>query len=56
MYQAGTSPTLDFTGDDDGWVFVNGKLAVDIGGVHPPKSGSVTLDAAAASSFGLADG
>ncbi|RYZ01691.1 MAG: DUF4215 domain-containing protein [Myxococcales bacterium] len=56
QYQAGSAPTLDFTGDDDVWVFVNGKLAVDIGGVHPPKSGSVTLNAAAASNFGLADG
>ena len=56
QYAAATSPVLDFTGDDDVWVFINGKLAVDIGGVHPPKSGSVTLDAANAKSFGLADG
>jgi fibro-slime domain-containing protein len=56
QYQAASSPTLDFTGDDDVWVFINGKLAVDIGGVHPPKSGSVTLDAATSKTFGLADG
>ncbi len=56
QYQAASSPTLDFTGDDDVWVFINGKLAVDIGGVHPPKSGSVTLDAATGKSFGLGDG
>ena len=56
QYAAAASPTLDFTGDDDVWVFVNGKLAVDIGGVHPPKSGSVTLDAANAKAFGLTDG
>lgn len=56
QYAAATSPVLDFTGDDDVWVFINGKLAVDIGGVHPPKSGSVTLDAANAASFGLMDG
>lgn len=39
---------LDFTGDDDVWVFVNKKLAVDLGGVHGAQSGSVTLSAFAA--------
>jgi fibro-slime domain-containing protein len=56
QYDAAGSATLDFTGDDDVWVFVNGKLAVDIGGLHPPKSGSVTVDDAAAANYGLSDG
>lgn len=37
-----------FTGDDDVWVFINNKLAVDVGGLHPAESASVDLDAEAA--------
>jgi fibro-slime domain-containing protein len=40
-YQGGER--LDFSGDDDVWVFVNGRLAVDLGGVHGRLTGSVTL-------------
>jgi fibro-slime domain-containing protein len=35
---------FNFVGDDDVWVFIDNKLAVDLGGLHEPKSGSVDLD------------
>ncbi len=41
-YQGGE--TFKFSGDDDVWVFIDGKLAVDIGGVHSRIEKSVNLD------------
>ncbi len=38
---------FSFTGDDDVWVYINGVLAVDIGGVHGQAQRSVNLDSAA---------
>lgn len=55
-YEADATAVLDFTGDDDVWVFVNGTLAVDLGGYHVPESGSVTINEASAARFGLEDG
>jgi len=37
-----------FSGDDDLWVFVNHKLALDLGGLHPLATGTIDLDQAAA--------
>lgn len=36
--------TFSFTGDDDLWVFINGRLAIDLGGLHPERSDLVDLD------------
>lgn len=47
---------LEFTGDDDVFVFVNKTLAVDLGGVHGAENGSVTLDAGNATAFDLTVG
>ena len=38
-----------FRGDDDVFVFVNGRLAIDLGGVHATQEATVELDAIAES-------
>jgi fibro-slime domain-containing protein len=55
-YDSANQQKLDFVGDDDLWVFINKKLAVDLGGVHGPVLGSITLDATSASQLGLTNG
>jgi fibro-slime domain-containing protein len=56
QYDAKKTYTLDFTGDDDVWVFINRKLAVDLGGIHTAAQGSVTFGAGMPAKFGLTDG
>jgi len=43
-YEEGTAQLFEFIGDDDVWIFINGTLAIDIGGIHGPQAGSVNLD------------
>jgi fibro-slime domain-containing protein len=52
-YEGGES--FKFTGDDDVWVFINGKLAIDLGGVHNAEDAAIDIDARA-SELGLVKG
>ena len=55
-YDSTKSYKLDFLGDDDVWVFVNKRLAVDIGGIHTANAGTITISAANAATFGMTNG
>jgi fibro-slime domain-containing protein len=46
LYRGGE--VFRFRGDDDLWLFVNGRLALDLGGLHAPVEGSVRFDEVAA--------
>jgi fibro-slime domain-containing protein len=50
-YDDSIGQMLEFIGDDDVWVFFDGRMAVDVGGRHPPRGQFVDLNR-----LGLLDG
>lgn len=51
VYQASQEQSFTFVGDDDVWVFINGELVIDLGGVHGAVSQTIDLKR-----LGLEDG
>ncbi|MBL4590545.1 MAG: fibro-slime domain-containing protein [Phycisphaerales bacterium] len=43
-YERGEGQVFKFTGDDDVWVYIDGRLVIDLGGLHPKRQQFLDLD------------
>lgn len=44
VYERNTGQIFTFSGDDDVWVFVGGKMVIDLGGLHGRAEQTIDLD------------
>lgn len=56
VYEHGKELYFTFTGDDDVYMYINGKLALDLGGAHGRNTKTVKLNDLNAKEYGLKEG
>lgn len=56
VYEHDKELYFTFTGDDDVYMYINGKLALDLGGAHGRNTKTVKLNDLNAAEYGLAEG